>query len=369
MRSLEFEHGREHKAKKKYYDIYETGQTAPFNNLIFDTQIWLKNNAETCSSQSVQKDLQALAYNIDYLEPDTIDEFAAVQSQWNYKRIKDQDHKSAQYSDVMARASIFLAVSNICNRLDAVTETAVRPIGSRNPDGVAGDLLERIIRKGKATEIDGQRVTFSQMLNHIRGAIHFFKLDDSINFDQTMHLIQNAQMQGMDLLSRFLSIGDSYSIEEAVQYRKNTVGRYYRLLGRIVSPESFIANMFALLFNEAQVEDDIIDIYEDVKTQVNPFVAALNKTDLTQHYIQFTEKYKRSAGTRIRLRVDNVVKKGTSMVDTMLSFEPVRQFMTKYPESIKPFDHAIGLWLGIYKNMLQEKLKLPIPSENPYILQ
>lgn len=148
------------------------------------------------------------------------------------------------------------------------------------------NIADSRVESGECFGVDDKRAFQGFSFNEAISAIE--KLaeltgQDLGDFHQRVAGIVDEQLKGMELMQESKQAGKiTYSVDQALEYRRKTVGKYYQLLAEIGIDSLEQRNSFVARFSEWQVDDDKIDISEDLDTQVNPFLAILAERGLEQ---------------------------------------------------------------------------------------
>lgn len=91
----------------------------------------------------------------------------------------------------------------------------------------------------------------------------------------------SAQKEGMTLVAQSKQVGKIvYSLDLAIQYRISTLGNYFSLIAELGLTDRTQQLKFARVMMAQQKTDDKRDVFIDRYTQVNPYLAILNRHGL-----------------------------------------------------------------------------------------
>jgi len=253
---------------------------------------------ERVFSKEEKNSIQACFYAFDLLQEDAVVEFI-----WAVKEDYQTDTFSPKLSigdaieiiiggppkawntNLQERQIAFLLMSNIFNRADVLVETAITATKSNQDEAVGGVFLEKVLAKArlssfKNTEGEETRANFQEMIDHVKNLCRIWEIDTS-SWDGYIEKIVAAQARGMSLVVQSRREGKiAYSVEQALDYRRQTIGNYARLLADIAFIDPEQKSKFIEKMMKKQIKDDKQDIRQDLDTQVNPFVGLIAKHDL-----------------------------------------------------------------------------------------
>ena len=149
----------------------------------------------------------------------------------------------------------------------------------------ADELLEDELQEGKPFNFNNFKSTASvsyhvEVNNKIEPVsfetyftllVKFIKLlptDFHYIIDILNSLIKN-NLKAIAIVSNIKS-GIPYTSNDAIEYRKNTLGIYYKLLSELMADDGLQSN-----FSGGQLDDDTKDLVEDFRSQPNPFIGLL----------------------------------------------------------------------------------------------
>jgi len=193
---------------------------------------------------------------------------------------------------------VFLLVSNTFNRLDKLGENAISTNKKSTKDAIGEGFLEKVLEKAKLSEYtdsNGQekKANFHQMIGFIKELASLWEIDTS-NWNNDITKIIEAQSVGMNLVAESRQSGKiTYSVEKAIKYRKNTIKTHAQLLSNIVYKKPKNKQTFIETIMNRQRGDDEIDLILDQNSQVNPFLALLEKHNLLNGFIEYAKKINR----------------------------------------------------------------------------
>jgi len=224
--------------------------------------------------------LQNVAAALPYVQQDAWHEFEEIQEMTNILPIPPR--RDVLYDENLGRALLIVTTAALANRLDDVTEGAIEAL-VHSPQSFSGELFEKTFEKGRTTEATKGRITYSAMLDSI--IVLCSRLGIPNEADTFASIIQ-AQKSSISRVNKWTKEGDMYSVDEAIESRKNTVGAYYGILARFATPDVQMQTKIRTLFNEIQLDDDMADVEMDLFIQINPFVALLYQEQMLTQYIE-----------------------------------------------------------------------------------
>lgn len=229
--------------------------------------------SQLLASDEFKEQIEKLLPVLEHLQDDTLDEFVKGFLQ-EEEGVTDLD--KVEFTNEML---VFLLLSNTLNNLDRKIEKLTSMAAGHKPKGEMLDAVSN--NRG----LSGNGLSYRDTISAIKSLAEKLSINTSLwegIFDRAFL----AQKAGMETLLRSNESNQPYSIQEAIDYRIGTLGNYFALLVSLI-PQDRRKN-FLLDVRFEQLLDDIEDILEDVKAQINPFVALLKAHDLFDEYVKGT---------------------------------------------------------------------------------
>jgi len=265
-----------------------------------------RNEEENLSEEQIVA-FKASEGALRLLQLDSLAEFRVGKKTGRLDSRKLKRHKDILgYSKIDSKEQIlFLLISNTFNRTDELAETAIRSTRSHDSKSVGKEFLNNLLTKVRVSEFTDQggdkvRVNFFEMFSHIKTLAELWNVNID-NWDNYVDTIIQGQAEGQEMLQKSRNAGSiTYSSKEAVHYRRSTIGNYARLLGEaLFGKDEKKVNTFVEQLMQTQVRDDQIDVFEDINSQVNPFVAILQEHDLLEDFINYSKSLKPSIAVSV----------------------------------------------------------------------
>lgn len=197
------------------------------------------------------KDRDILTTNVSHLAPDAISEF-------RYLLTYDDACK------IQPRHVLVFMLMNIVNIVDEQCEKD--PILMTNPD------------KFHQMPISGQ-YSLENHLESIHNIAMYFDTSDRLL--SNLNSIVEWQSFGMLKVLESNTNGQiSYSLKDAIDYRLGTLRNYFKSTAAIGIDGKNSRRNFVSALMRRQESDDQGDLWEDLKTQCNPFIAILSQHNL-----------------------------------------------------------------------------------------
>lgn len=272
-----------------------------FRRLITAARTPLSRLAESSQDPTLGLSAEICAHSLNLLSLDTIYEFSFM------LRPHESKHKMADLKNRMQIYNLinfpifetkkelkpneicFLLISNFFNRTDAIVEKTISRNPRNNPAARGGVFLENVLTHGAAVRFTDKkggtiRVTPYELLGHIKRIVQAFGIDVG-NFDERIKRIIDGQKQNLDRLIGQIESGEiTYSVEEAIRYRLETIGQYALLLGSVAYQDENQRKYFAKILMDIQRIDDAQDVLQDITIQLNPYLALLIEFGLLEQF-------------------------------------------------------------------------------------
>lgn len=216
--------------------------------------------------------------SMNYLQMDTLEEFRFISDTYrNVVRFQGKDEE--MYESLGFRPMVFLILANTFNRCDELLERATASNGDHiDPE----KLFFGILDKGAVALVDGpdgkrgKRVSPRQMIEICRKLAQQTGIDTA-DWSTQLESIYASQIEGMKEIQRFRKDEPTWTVEDAIAYKRNTVGVYARLLGRVLFNSEDGEQMAFRTIMRVQAHDDVDDIVQDYGVQINPFLSLLRE--------------------------------------------------------------------------------------------
>ena len=285
--------------------------------------------------------LQNIASALPYVQQDAWHEFEEIRDIAGL--LPTPPKRDVLYDEGLGRSTLIVATAALANRLDDMTESAVHVLAHTN-NQFDGDLFEKTFTKGMSAQSGvGARISYSDLLSSIY--IVCSMLEIPTEHDTFTSIIQ-AQKASIDLVNKWTKEGDMYSVEAAIQSRRNTVGAYYGILARFATPDATVQAKIEAHFNEIQIDDDIADVEDDIYTQVNPFVALLYQEQMLDKYVLEKNQFKSNILIRTLTHVGKNgpyrgAKASKQMADTM-EVRWINTFLSSHPPLVQRYNDVFN---------------------------
>lgn len=256
---------------------------------IFVAANFLNKYAFNNPESYVARNIEIFQTAIFVLQPDSLVEICTL-SHWDGLR-------GIPNTPIGPRIIVGLLVANVFNRGDDLIERATHAT-KRTDAKAGGEMLTNILEKGvfavRETENMRDRSRFVsplEMIHHITMFANEIGIDTS-KWPEKIGTMISAQKTGMEHVRRTKETGKiGYTVDEALEYRRLTIGTYVNLLADIIFFDDlrFKDKRIKKLI-DIQLADDLSDIREDEMTQMNPYVAALSEAGVLDEFKKKTKK-------------------------------------------------------------------------------
>lgn len=219
-------------------------------------------------------DRQMLLASMGAIQDDAAEEF--------YMALRFMGLKQEQLPELdvetQTRITGFLLLANVFNTGDSLLESYIGINGLPGENGIDFEILSRV----PLYEANGISFNARDTFDLIEKLID--DVAEGLIAEKSSSIIQ-SNLRSIQLLKQ-----GHYTLEQALEYRRDTIGQYADLLGRVLFSDQLLRPVYTRAMLEAQFLDDISDIYEDmfVKPQVNPLVAVARSHGL-DNFVQVNQ--------------------------------------------------------------------------------
>lgn len=190
---------------------------------------------------------------------------------------------------LLPNLTVFLLFSNTFNRGDELIETAISKSENITTQK-AQEMVEEVLDKGLASLVSKngktERISPRKMLD-ICTKIATRTGINTTGWDENLNFIFQSQRNGIEEVFNIRAGTPKWKYEEALDYRRNTVGRYACILGSIIFKKEEEIQAFYHQIMDFQAIDDHNDLLQDHGVQINVVEAAMRSDGI---WDEFKEK-------------------------------------------------------------------------------